>query len=159
MEHNRWRWLVIGLAVIVLTVGVWQERNRLVGQKPEKQVVQTDVKGKLDYCRSKSVDGCPKDCQVCPPCPECSSISCASAQYCREMGFKEGWYESSQKAQPVSNDQAKLANPASVNCREKQGVSEIRTGKDGGQVGYCVFKDGSECEEWALFRGECSQGK
>jgi hypothetical protein len=33
---------------------------------------------------------------------------------------------------------------------------DIRTGDDGGQAGYCVFPDGSECEEWAFFRGECA---
>ncbi|MFM7173460.1 MAG: DUF333 domain-containing protein [Caldilinea sp.] len=35
------------------------------------------------------------------------------------------------------------------------GTLEIRQG-EGGEVGYCVFADGSECEEWALFRGECT---
>lgn len=44
-----------------------------------------------------------------------------------------------------------VANPASVNCIEKGGELELR---DGG--GFCIFEDGSECEEWAFFRGECS---
>ncbi len=35
---------------------------------------------------------------------------------------------------------------------------EIRTDASGGQVGICVFPDGSECEEWALFRNECQPG-
>jgi putative hemolysin len=48
-----------------------------------------------------------------------------------------------------------LANPASVYCEENGGTLEIREGAEG-QVGYCVFSDGSECEEWAYFRGECS---
>jgi len=47
-----------------------------------------------------------------------------------------------------------IANPASVNCKEKGYQWEVRTGADGGQVGYCINK-GKECEEWALFRGEC----
>lgn len=51
-----------------------------------------------------------------------------------------------------------LANPASVYCQEQGGTLEIRTGADGGQYGVCVFADGSECEEWAFFRGECSPG-
>jgi putative hemolysin len=29
---------------------------------------------------------------------------------------------------------------------------------DGGQYGVCVFVDNYQCEEWALFRGECPQG-
>ncbi len=49
-----------------------------------------------------------------------------------------------------------LPNPASVYCQEQGGRLEIRTDADGGQAGYCVFPDGSECEEWAFFRGECS---
>ncbi len=48
-----------------------------------------------------------------------------------------------------------LANPASVYCEEEGGQVEIRDAA-AGQVGYCVFPDGSECEEWAFFQGECT---
>lgn len=48
-----------------------------------------------------------------------------------------------------------LANPASVYCEEQGGTLEIRSDADGGQYGVCIFADGSECEEWAHFRGEC----
>ena len=48
-----------------------------------------------------------------------------------------------------------LANPASVHCEEQGGTVEIRA-EAGGEAGYCVFADGSECEEWAFFRGECT---
>lgn len=48
-----------------------------------------------------------------------------------------------------------LANPASVNCEEKGGRVDIRTDSGGGQFGVCVFDGGKECEEWAMFRGEC----
>jgi putative hemolysin len=51
-----------------------------------------------------------------------------------------------------------IANPASVFCEEQGGTVEIRTGEDGGQYGVCVFDDGTECDEWALFRGECAPG-
>jgi putative hemolysin len=47
-----------------------------------------------------------------------------------------------------------IANPASENCVKQGGTLEIRKGA-GGEVGYCKFADGSECEEWALMRGEC----
>lgn len=50
---------------------------------------------------------------------------------------------------------AGIANPASTNCVDKGGTLDIRTAEDGGQTGYCVFDDGTECEEWAFFRGEC----
>ena len=51
-----------------------------------------------------------------------------------------------------------LANPASVFCEENGGKLEIRDEADG-QVGYCIFPDGSECEEWAFYRGECAPGE
>jgi uncharacterized protein len=50
---------------------------------------------------------------------------------------------------------ASIANPAAVNCKEKGYQWEVRTGPEGGQIGYCLSK-GKECEEWALFRGSCS---
>jgi putative hemolysin len=51
-----------------------------------------------------------------------------------------------------------LANPASVYCQEQGGTVEIRTDAEGGQYGVCIFDDGSECDEWAYFRGECQPG-
>lgn len=57
---------------------------------------------------------------------------------------------------PVSTiDSVGLANPASVHCVEQGFKSEIRTAPDGSQSGVCIFPDGSECDEWAYFRGEC----
>ena len=51
-----------------------------------------------------------------------------------------------------------MANPAAVYCEEQGGDYEIRTAADGSQGGVCVFDDGSTCEEWAYFRGECEPG-
>jgi putative hemolysin len=48
-----------------------------------------------------------------------------------------------------------LPNPASVYCEQQGYMLEIRTAEDGSQSGVCVFPDGSECDEWAYFRGEC----
>lgn len=44
-----------------------------------------------------------------------------------------------------------MANPASVSCIDNGGRSEIRN-TPAGQIGVCVFSDGRQCEEWALFR-------
>lgn len=55
------------------------------------------------------------------------------------------------------DDDTGLANPASVFCEEQGGTLEIRT-DEAGQYGVCVFDDGSECEEWAYYRGECARG-
>jgi putative hemolysin len=51
-----------------------------------------------------------------------------------------------------------LANPASQNCVARGGVLQIERRPDGGQYGVCVFVDNYQCEEWALFRGECPVG-
>jgi putative hemolysin len=56
-------------------------------------------------------------------------------------------------AEPVSD----MANPASEYCLDQGGTLEIRDETEG-QVGTCIFPDGSECEEWAFFRGECAPG-
>lgn len=50
-----------------------------------------------------------------------------------------------------------LPNPASVFCEEQGYKLELRTDASG-TAGYCIFPDGSECEEWAFFRGECTPG-
>src|SRR5512134_1376367 len=47
-----------------------------------------------------------------------------------------------------------IANPASENCVTQGGTVEIRQ-EAGDETGYCKFANGSECEEWALMRGEC----
>ena len=49
---------------------------------------------------------------------------------------------------------AQIANPVSVNCAEKGGKLEI-VDEPGGQRGICVLPDGTRCDEWAFFRGEC----
>lgn len=54
-----------------------------------------------------------------------------------------------------TTEEAQIANPASVHCENIGGTLEIRTDSDGGQTGYCM-KNGKECEEWALYRKECS---
>jgi putative hemolysin len=48
-----------------------------------------------------------------------------------------------------------MPNPASVYCEQNGNTLEIQTASDGSQSGVCVFPDGSTCDEWAYFRGEC----
>lgn len=50
---------------------------------------------------------------------------------------------------------ANVPNPASVYCEKTGNELEIQTAPDGSQAGVCVFPDGSTCDEWAYFRGEC----
>ncbi len=51
--------------------------------------------------------------------------------------------------------QVDMPNPASLYCEENGNTLEIRTADDGSQSGVCVFPDGSTCDEWAYYRGEC----
>jgi putative hemolysin len=55
-------------------------------------------------------------------------------------------------------DNANLANPASVYCVDQGGTLEIRKDETGNEAGFCLFPDGSECDEWAFYRGECQPG-
>jgi putative hemolysin len=54
-----------------------------------------------------------------------------------------------------ADSRARIANPASVFCEANGGTLELRTASDGSVSGVCLFPDGTECEEWAFFRGEC----
>lgn len=48
-----------------------------------------------------------------------------------------------------------IGNPASQKCIDSGGtLKTIDT--PAGQQGVCVFPDGSQCEEWAFYRGECA---
>ena len=61
------------------------------------------------------------------------------------------------RSHDISTPETGLANPASVHCQEMGGTLEIQAAQ-GGQEGICLFPDGSECEEWALYRGDCQRG-
>jgi putative hemolysin len=63
-----------------------------------------------------------------------------------------------QSSQP-SDSKANLPNPASVYCEQNGGRLELEQDASGGVSGVCIFADGSECDEWAYFRGECKPGQ
>jgi len=56
----------------------------------------------------------------------------------------------------LNESNATIANPASVFCEQNGGTLNIVIAADGSQGGLCVFPNGSECDEWAYYRGECS---
>ena len=59
----------------------------------------------------------------------------------------------------TSTDQkTQIANPASINCVNKGGETEIRERESLGQYGVCLFDDNRQCEEWAMYREECPVG-
>jgi hypothetical protein len=67
-----------------------------------------------------------------------------------------GGQDEAENSQPTEG--AGLPNPASVNCEEKGGIVVMQKRGDGGEYGVCVFADNRQCEEWAMYRGECPEG-
>ncbi len=61
-------------------------------------------------------------------------------------------------AQTTSTAGPNMPNPAAVYCEQHGGKLEIVTAAEGSQTGLCIFPDGSTCDEWAYFRGECKPG-
>lgn len=47
-----------------------------------------------------------------------------------------------------------VANPAAVYCKSLGYDYEIVNTKEGA-IGYCIFPDGSRCEEWDFYAGKC----
>jgi len=64
--------------------------------------------------------------------------------------------EPSPSPSPVvkETEETSLANPASVYCGEQGGTLRMETTAEGTR-GICVLADGTECEEWDYFRGNC----
>ena len=56
---------------------------------------------------------------------------------------------------PTDIPQTNMPNPASVYCEQNGNTLEIVTAADGSQSGRCIFPDGSACNEWTYYRGEC----
>lgn len=49
-----------------------------------------------------------------------------------------------------------MPNPAAVYCKSLGYKFEIVSTEEG-EVGYCVFPDGSRCKAWDFFNGKCGQ--
>ena len=76
---------------------------------------------------------------------------------CEEWAYMRGECQPQGAVTPAepASAVANMPNPASVFCEENGGKLELRQDASGGTMGICVFPDGSECDEWAYFRGEC----
>lgn len=51
-----------------------------------------------------------------------------------------------------------MANPASEHCVKKGGKLEIRKNAEGAEYGICHLPDGTEVDEWELFRRDGPTG-
>ncbi len=49
------------------------------------------------------------------------------------------------------------ADPAPRYARKMGCERRVDKTKEEGDYAYCIFPDGSECEEWAFYRGKCGQ--
>ncbi len=67
------------------------------------------------------------------------------------------WRQTLKTSEPTAVDTspANIANPTSVYCEQQGNHFEICTAANGDQYGVCVFPNGSSCDEWAYFHGEC----
>lgn len=57
------------------------------------------------------------------------------------------------KTEAPAEENVEIANPASVYCEENGWTLLLEEG-----AWLCMFPDGSYCEEWAFFNGECNPG-
>jgi len=48
-----------------------------------------------------------------------------------------------------------IANPAAVACLQDDYEYEIRKNPDGSEYGVCILPDGTVCDAWKYYRGEC----
>jgi putative hemolysin len=58
---------------------------------------------------------------------------------------------------PLFAQNVGMPNPAAVYCEFLGFKYEIRKAKDGSKSGVCKFPDGTECDAFAFFRGECGK--
>jgi putative hemolysin len=64
-------------------------------------------------------------------------------------------YLTNYKKESLKDSEVQIANPASTFCIESGGTLEIVETPES-QMGNCTLPNGTVCEEWALFRGECA---
>ncbi len=72
---------------------------------------------------------------------------------CEEWAFFRG------QCKPGEQAHIGMPDPAAVHCLKEGGKLDIRKDAQGNEYGVCVFPDGTECEEWAFFRGQCKPGE
>lgn len=83
-----------------------------------------------------------------------SLLSGALAGFDVSVDISKSWNKVSPHA-TIPTNSTTIANPASVYCINHGGKLDIQT-TSAGQTGMCTFPNGSQCEEWSYFRGECS---
>jgi hypothetical protein len=75
----------------------------------------------------------------------------ADGTVCDEWAY----YRGECPAPVVTTTNTGMANPSAVYCEEQNLTYEIRTNPDGSQSGVCILSDGTECDGWEYYRGDC----
>jgi len=106
------------------------------------------------------------DCIVGQCCDSSSTVCCealsAGCLACKEGVSVEEYCKGNPSTQGCSDvskthSTGKTGNPAALNCVAQGGVVVFQKDNNGNSFGVCQFPDGSECEEWALFRNDCAR--
>lgn len=108
-----------------------------------------------DFCKNGTIVAGVKDTCGCQGSPRCLMVCTEDAKLCADGRAVGRDNYNNCEFKPCPGENMQMANPASVNCINNGGKLEIVTAADGSQSGICTFADGSSCEEWAYFRGEC----
>jgi putative hemolysin len=74
---------------------------------------------------------------------------------CEEDNSNSAIPNSGSNSPAVPSPSSETANPASEYCLKLGYALEIKNTTSGSQYGTCKFPDGTECEEWAFYKGEC----
>ena len=137
---------IVAIVVMVMFTGCIEEEAPVSTPTPSPTPITT-VTPSPSPSFTPSGLGTGGEC-VCPSCgytmPHQRNVKC-NEQTCPKCGAKM-----------IRQDgQAGMANPASVYCKEQGGELRIEKDANGGEIGICTLPDGTECEEWAFYRGEC----
>ena len=60
--------------------------------------------------------------------------------------------------EPTTQPGLGMGDPSAIKCENDGGTSEIKYSPDGDQYALCIFEDGSACDTWAYFYGDCEEG-
>ena len=90
------------------------------------------------------------DSEPCVTCPTCPG---SSLTWTKPSDTKISELDETQCGR-TGAESIGMGNPAAVYCDEMGYEYKVEK-TDDGEKGICVLPDGSECDAWAFYRGEC----
>ena len=151
------KWWIIGLIAVFVAILVYRVG---VVNNIDNQMNKSKTTNEIGYCVSDS-DCVPDSCCHAKGCvnkknaPNCKGIMCSME--CREGTMDCGYG----RCECINNnceavfENAQMANPASVYCKEQGGELIIKNDANGNQYGICKLANGKECDEWEYYKGNC----